>query len=467
MSNALHGNSAVLSSLLWLPFAMFDREAGDRLRKRLTVTVKGFHARSEDKVVTGYVVNQETQQIGVPVFFGLQLLNRQPLNIEIRMANGFPIKTPKRPDPNHPSASPSQGLLMSQVVRHANVNPVTLIKAPTGSGKTVVALNTIAELGRTALVIVGTKVLARQWEKEAIMHLGLTADEIGHVEEGKCVFQDKKLVIAVACNLTQKDWGAWFYNYFGTVVWDEAHRLGAKHFSRTLTLFPAKARIAMTATPTRRDGAEQLFLDYFGNPSVEGTADALECDVRVVSRQTVMKQWKYLSVPSIVSKLTTDKFRNTDIAMIIQTLYRKGRTTLVLSDRIHQLHVLMDMCATGENAIPKESMGLFARQREVDGKRKRVTDAELDEVKANAKVVFSTYGMGKEGLDIPRLDAGIDATPRADGVQAIGRIRRPFPNKKRPVWFTIRDIGIPPLMGYTKSRLREYQESNVNVIDHD
>ena len=97
--------------------------------------------------------------------------------------------------------------------------------------------------------------------------------------------------------------------------------------------------------------------------------------------------------------------------------------------------------------------------------RKTFKEKDLTVVRENARVIFSTYGMGKDAVDIPRLDAGIDATPRADGTQAIGRIRRPMVGKKRPVWFTIRDLGIPPLVGYTQARLNDYRKSGVTVFD--
>jgi hypothetical protein len=71
----------------------------------------------------------------------------------------------------------------------------------------------------------------------------------------------------------------------------------------------------------------------------------------------------------------------------------------------------------------------------------------------------------KEGTNMPWLDAGIDATPRADGEQAIGRIRRPMPGKPTPVWFTLIDTEIPILRGYATARLRDYANCGVTIIN--
>ena len=49
-----------------------------------------------------------------------------------------------------------------------------------------------------------------------------------------------------------------------------------------------------------------------------------------------------------------------------------------------------------------------------------------------ARILFATYQLAKEGLDIPRLDRLVLATPTRNKVivqQSIGRIQRPAPGK--------------------------------------
>jgi superfamily II DNA or RNA helicase len=462
---------AQADALLWIPFGAFTRTSADTLRRRLTCVVRGFRDDAEDVEIRNYVLDRDAQRVGVPIHFGLQLLQscslRGAYTLSKTLGDGRAIAVSKFPDPHHPKASPNQAELMSAVLQHARGSMVTLVESPTGSGKTVVALNTIGRLQRAALIIVTNKVLAAQWRREAALHLGLADGDIGLVEGAKCEYLGKAIVVAVIHNLVMKPLPEDFVQQFGIVVWDEAHRLGAVMFSQSLKLFPCKHRIALTATPTRKDGAECLFLDYFGPPAVHGLSDALPCTCRVVNFDTYIKDSTAMSSGELMNRLVHHPRRNDALVAIIQSLYLKGRHVLVLSDRVKHLQLLMRLCAKGARAIQAGDMGLFCRSYK-DGKKKKQHNAkQLALVSDSARVVFSTYGMGKEGLDIARLDAGLDATPRADGVQAIGRIRRPLPNKPRPVWFTIRDKGVPLLCAYTGARLREYRENNVEVIDHE
>lgn len=70
-------------------------------------------------------------------------------------------------------------------------------------------------------------------------------------------------------------------------------------------------------------------------------------------------------------------------------------------------------------------------------------------------------------VDIPRLNAGIDATPRSDAIQLIGRIRRPYPDKKKPLWYTIVDRKSKVFVRHYNSRKREYLANNMEVEEHD
>ena len=75
------------------------------------------------------------------------------------------------------------------------------------------------------------------------------------------------------------------------------------------------------------------------------------------------------------------------------------------------------------------------------------------------KLYFATYGMMKEGVDIPRIGFGIDALPKASAVQAVGRARRVYPGKKRAIWVSFIDEQFKTFRHYGKARRRELRDA--------
>lgn len=59
------------------------------------------------------------------------------------------------------------------------------LSAPTGSGKTVMALYMIAQRGQPALIVVHTKELALQWVERIKTFLGIPEKEVGFIGAGK------------------------------------------------------------------------------------------------------------------------------------------------------------------------------------------------------------------------------------------------------------------------------------------
>jgi superfamily II DNA or RNA helicase len=172
--------------------------------------------------------------------------------------------------------------------------------------------------------------------------------------------------------------------------------------------------------------------------------------------------------------VTRDRERNERIVRFIKRMYDAGRQSVVVGEKVDHLELLMAM--SERIGVPKSAMGQFTSQRTVTKKvqagdrwqevrkREKVKVHELERVKRDSQIIFATYGMMKEGIDIPRLDSGISVTPRSDATQLIGRIRRPYPGKKQPVlWVDIVDAKCGPFLGYYKARLAEYQESGAKV----
>ena len=100
------------------------------------------------------------------------------------------------------------------------------LQAPTGSGKTVIALATIAHRTQPALVLVHTRELLNQWVDRIQQFLGIPKKEIGIIGGGKRVIGQGVTVGIVNSiyPITSK-----IKELFGFLIVDECHRLSLIH----------------------------------------------------------------------------------------------------------------------------------------------------------------------------------------------------------------------------------------------
>jgi superfamily II DNA or RNA helicase len=454
------GDICIIDSLVWLPLALFSRAEASIHREFLTCTPKGYGDETPDPIKC-YAVNDT--HVGFPIDYGMRALRLSNVKYETRLVQGETIDITKRPE----ARGDEQHRVWSEAQHRLTTSITGLIQAPTGFGKTVTACHLIAELKRATAIVVTTNQLAIQWRDEIKKHLDIDAAIVSGKAEGDKM--TAPVVIVLVHQLCMKrDHSASFYDRFGFVVWDEVHRMGAREFSQSLKKFKAEARLGLSATPRRKDGCEKMFLTYFGNPFTIASQQTMPCDVWEIQFQVPASMSRYHfasggNTARLLNQLARCERRNEMIAHHTKKLYNAGRTILILSDRIEQLGILKHIMIS--QGINENEIGMIAGFEfdPISGTRMKITQAMIDVTKASARIILATYGMAKEGLDIPRLDAGIDASPRADGEQAIGRIRRFIENKLKPVWFTIHDTNITIFSKYFHARIRDYRRAGATI----
>jgi superfamily II DNA or RNA helicase len=284
---------------------------------------------------------------------------------------------------------------------------------PTGWGKTVLALRIAAEFGLKTLVVVHKQFLADQWI-ERIRQFLPTA-KVGRIQGPVVDVQDKDIVLGMLQSVSMKEYPLHTFRGFGLLILDEAHHTPAATFSNVFFQCNCRYRLALTATPERKDGLEYL-LDWFvGDIAFRAKREDAH-NVRVQSvpfqcltfRSTPPLTYRGdLNMPRMINTLCDIPERNALIVEEAKRLSAEGRHTLVLSDR-------REHCKALHQQIPHSA--LF-----IGGTKELVLDS---------KVLIATYGLVSEGFDVPTLDSVILATPRSDVVQSVGRILRETPGKK-------------------------------------
>lgn len=237
----------------------------------------------------------------------------------------------------------------------------------------------------------------------------------------------------------------------GTVV-HNCHHIGAQTFSQAPPRFRARYRVGLSATPRRKDGAENVFLYQIGPVLFTSKEERLKFKVkRVWTKFHLVKTDKFN--PSLVPRtlvitfLCASEFRNRVIIEQLISALQAGRKVIVLSERLKHLQKLNQFL--GEmwpGSSPRPTVGFY-----VGGKKEH----ELDESRG-ANVVFATVQFASEGLDIPELDTLFLTTPISDVEQAVGRILRPHEKKKEPVVVDFRDDAVSILKKQGEKRDRYY-----------
>jgi len=226
-----------------------------------------------------------------------------------------------------------------------------LLRADPAFGKTTTALEIVRRLGRTTLIICHKEFLFTQWQRRIAKFQ--PEAKVGIIREKACDFEGKDIVVAMVHSLAlmgedPSRYPEEIFEYFGTLVVDEVHRIGAMTWSQVPPMFRAKNRLGLTATPRRRDGADKVFWWHFGDIRYNATTESPKPRVRFVRNEYQGPKFihKRDANGEIVTKiLSSMKKRNQDIVREILLAIRApgGRKLLILSNRLEHLRVLEQM----------------------------------------------------------------------------------------------------------------------------
>jgi superfamily II DNA or RNA helicase len=143
-----------------------------------------------------------------------------------------------------------------------------VVELPTGAGKTVLAVDAIAKLGVPTLVVVPTIDLLEQWRRELETEFDVPVGQFGGDEQ-----RQEAITVSTydSAYLRAEDVGG----AFGFVVFDEVHHLGGEGYRDAARLLAAPARLGLTATFERPDGAHEVVEDLVGPKVYEAAVDDL------------------------------------------------------------------------------------------------------------------------------------------------------------------------------------------------
>jgi superfamily II DNA or RNA helicase len=301
-----------------------------------------------------------------------------------------------------------------------------LLQAPPGWGKTFAACNLIARNNTRTLILVHTKLLFRQWLKE--LEQQLPDVKIGKIGDGLFSVED----ITVAIYKTAYNNLDTLREEFSCLLVDEAHKCPADMFSTVVNNINCKIKIAITATPRRKDGKHLFLPDYFTDYHIiaEDSRDLVTPSVKLIPTdfkfviRDPKRDWA-----RALNKLCSDEVYIEFVANLANSYIAKGRCPLILGERVQ---MLKDIQSRIPNSICL--IGSTSEEEREDG---------LEGLGTKYKAILSTK-LFDEGISCHRLDTLILTCPSNNTIQLeqrIGRIERLHPEAQDPLVVDIQLVG--------------------------
>lgn len=347
-----------------------------------------------------------------------------------------------------------------------------ILKATTGSGKTQMGIALIRAHRRRALWLCHTADLLNQSRDRALRYIdpGL----IGTITEGK-VNVGVGVTFATVQTMANLELTQ-YRDYWDVIIVDECHRVASSastftRYEKVLNHLSARHKFGLTATPERSDGLIRATYALIGKVAYEVPESAvadkvMKVKVRPVETDIELDEELCLNPDGTINYvkmldwLTRHTDRNRLIAKCIAE--NQGHSCLILSDRLNQLEMIMSMLPWD---MLQESAFINGKMQSKKAKAEREQAIE-DMRTGKKKYLFASYSLAREGLDIPRLDRLILASPAkfsAVITQAVGRVRRTFDGKETPVVIDIVDVKIGYCESAYKNRKRSYRKCGAEI----
>jgi len=333
--------------------------------------------------------------------------------------------------------------------------------ASTGVGKTFAALYVFAKLGLKTIVIVNKEILKRQWMKE-IKKICPNAS-IGMIQGDTTDVKDKDIIVGMLQSISKRNYNAKIFDDISLLVVDEVHNLGSSFFSQLMFKIQPKYRLGLSATPKRKDGMEKVFEEHLGPTIIQVNNLTVEPKIQFISirdlepdiKPNLTRQGR-TNMAKLVTDITKSKKRNQLIIREVLKLLQQKRNIIVFSDRVQHCKLLDHVTRQTISKYP-QLIG-FTSSIFVGGMK----DEEYESAK-KCNVLFSTYGIGREGFDHPVLDSCILSTPKSDVVQVVGRILRKK-NANFPLVIDLVDRDFQAFTGMYYRRRKYYKSQGYEFL---
>ena len=330
------------------------------------------------------------------------------------------------------------------------------LSAPTGSGKTVMALYMIAARKQPTLIIVHTKELAFQWIDAIGRFLGIGEGEVGLIGSGRRQVGETITVALVQSLYRCADE---VFEKVGHLVVDECHRAPSRTFTEAVTEFDSKFMLGLSATPWRRDKLSKLIFWHLGDVYWEIDKSQLVEQGHILQAEVIVRETDFdpyhdpvQHYSKMLLELTTDDDRNRLIVSDVATESALDQgVCLVLSDRKKHCETLRAMLKY-KHKVQSDLLTGDLSNEERRGVLKRLNNGDV-------KVLIATGQLVGEGFDCKALSTLFLATPiRFSGrlIQYLGRILRPDQGKKKARVFDYVDSRVDILKAAAKQRQQVY-----------
>lgn len=344
--------------------------------------------------------------------------------------------------------------------------------APCGSGKTCTGMGMIAEAGQPTLWITHTMDLLQQSMDSAKRFLGLTGHQIG-VIQGENMSIGTHITFATVQTLSKRDLTN-IRNRFGCIVVDECHltfkdAAKARMFESVISQFPAFYRFGLTASEYRSDGLITTMFHVIGPKFYEVEQDdprlsVMKPKVEFIETAFIYNQGvdedgekEMLSVQQMYKAMREDFHRQCVVQSVLD-MVEMGDYYLVLGDSLEHLETMYKYVRLkGYNA------GFVNGETKKPEREKIIGNMRAGKI----QFLFATYQLAKLGLDIPRLNVLVLATPKKDRTsvqQAVGRVMRPEEGKKQPVVYDIWDSMVPQCRNWARERVKVYRDLGAEIV---
>ncbi len=314
-----------------------------------------------------------------------------------------------------------------------------VVVLPCGSGKTIVGIGAMQEIGTETLLLVTNTLSIRQWKDELLDKTTVSEKDLGEYSGDK---KDIRSITIATYNIIthRKRKGEDFthFNLFsakkwGLIIYDEVHLLPAPVFRMTSEL-QAKRRLGLTATLVREDKLEEDVFSLIGPKKIDvpwkeleqkkWIAEAVCKEIRVPMRS--LMRWLY-SVSD-----DREKFRlsseNPEKTRVIGTLlkYHSNSQILIIGQYLNQLEKIskkfqLNLINGKTPLVEREKLYAKFKKREISCLVvSKVANFSIDLPDANIAIQISgTFGS------------------RQEEAQRLGRVIRPKGKNNQAIFYSL------------------------------